>query len=410
MNALLQQGIQAAKAGDREQARRLLLQLVETDENNEQAWLWLGGVMETWEERRICLENVLALNPDNEVAQRGLARLNAAAPADATSLVQEQTKTAISPAAAILYPERHIQQREDTPLLEDDRTAQPLPVEFTHDSRYDDVWNSKATLCAFCAAPITEEATRCPQCRHRLIGWHLRYPQPTARFYNYIIILIGLVQFFFVDTLIDLSLQKPLNWAILHGLLSVVVISMVIAASMRHLWGHIGAILLSFFIVLLNGNLLFNQLQENPFAGYVGIMLLFLVAVSIALKFLQLLTALLVIGFGIFAVSPDFDQQQMHFVARVEKGHRDASEFHLLAKMYAQQGMWASAIMHWQFAAAHAPNHAQYQRELGSAYARLGFPERALDVLQSAHRLAGNPEVKTEIAQAITELKQKQNV
>ncbi len=70
---VLREGIAAAKAGDKERARRLLLEVTERDERNEEAWLWLSGVVDDPEEVRICLENVLAINPANERARQGLA-------------------------------------------------------------------------------------------------------------------------------------------------------------------------------------------------------------------------------------------------------------------------------------------------------------------------------------------------
>ncbi len=70
---LLREGIAAARAGDKERARRLLLEVTERDERNEEAWLWLSGVVDDPEEMRICLENVLAINPANERARQGLA-------------------------------------------------------------------------------------------------------------------------------------------------------------------------------------------------------------------------------------------------------------------------------------------------------------------------------------------------
>jgi hypothetical protein len=73
---LLQQGIAAAKAGRKDQARQILIQVTELDERNEQAWLWLSGVVESLEDRRICLENVLAINPGNTAAQAGLRLLD----------------------------------------------------------------------------------------------------------------------------------------------------------------------------------------------------------------------------------------------------------------------------------------------------------------------------------------------
>src|SRR5690349_14541710 len=73
MDELLQQGIAAARAGRREEARGLLMRVVEADERNERAWLWLAGVVDDPGDIRTCLENVLDLNPDNVKAQQGLA-------------------------------------------------------------------------------------------------------------------------------------------------------------------------------------------------------------------------------------------------------------------------------------------------------------------------------------------------
>jgi tetratricopeptide (TPR) repeat protein len=75
--ALLQQGIALTKAGRQAEARQALEQVLEVDERNEQAWLWLSGVADSLEERRNCLENVLAINPANTAAQRGLHMLDA---------------------------------------------------------------------------------------------------------------------------------------------------------------------------------------------------------------------------------------------------------------------------------------------------------------------------------------------
>jgi hypothetical protein len=72
---LLYQGIRAFKTGQIEEARRLLEQVVALDEANETAWLGLSSVMEDSEQRRICLENVLFLNPENKVAIERLALL-----------------------------------------------------------------------------------------------------------------------------------------------------------------------------------------------------------------------------------------------------------------------------------------------------------------------------------------------
>jgi hypothetical protein len=74
-HGLLQQGIEALKAGRKAEARKLLAQVVQQDQRNETAWLWLSGAVDTDEQRRYCLENVLKVNPANVMARRGLERL-----------------------------------------------------------------------------------------------------------------------------------------------------------------------------------------------------------------------------------------------------------------------------------------------------------------------------------------------
>jgi len=72
----LTEGIARAKAGERERARELLLHVVERDERNAQAWLWISGVVESPEDRRVALENVLAIEPENQVprSKRSLSK------------------------------------------------------------------------------------------------------------------------------------------------------------------------------------------------------------------------------------------------------------------------------------------------------------------------------------------------
>ncbi len=78
MNAdTLHQAIAAARDGRRDDARALLLHLLEADPRNERAWLWLSGVVDDPEDVKICLENVLALNPSNPRARQGLEWLHA---------------------------------------------------------------------------------------------------------------------------------------------------------------------------------------------------------------------------------------------------------------------------------------------------------------------------------------------
>lgn len=114
----LRAGIAALKAGNRAQARDLLLRVVDKDDSNEMAWLWLSGAVDSLEDRQICLENVLTINPNNAAARRGLAKLTGqeqeaqtrATPNTPITVRREIPANTL--AAAILYPERQIQDRK----------------------------------------------------------------------------------------------------------------------------------------------------------------------------------------------------------------------------------------------------------------------------------------------------------
>ena len=66
-------GVQALLAGRRSQARDLLLEYIAQDEQNDEAWLWVSGCMDEWEDIQVALENCLDCNPHNIRAQQGLA-------------------------------------------------------------------------------------------------------------------------------------------------------------------------------------------------------------------------------------------------------------------------------------------------------------------------------------------------
>ena len=72
---LLTQGIAAAKAGQRQEARRCLQAVLRDNPRHEQAWIWLSGVLDVPAQRRECLQRVLTINPDNEQARLGLQQL-----------------------------------------------------------------------------------------------------------------------------------------------------------------------------------------------------------------------------------------------------------------------------------------------------------------------------------------------
>lgn len=71
----LGQAIVAIKTGDKAGGIQLLKTVIQTDPNNEAAWLWLAVAVTEPSQKQDCLRRVLAINPDNDVAQRGLSAL-----------------------------------------------------------------------------------------------------------------------------------------------------------------------------------------------------------------------------------------------------------------------------------------------------------------------------------------------
>lgn len=72
---LLTAGVDAAKEQRLEDAKELLHQVIDLDDRNEKAWLWLSGAVVGIDERIVCLENVLTINPHHELAREGLRHL-----------------------------------------------------------------------------------------------------------------------------------------------------------------------------------------------------------------------------------------------------------------------------------------------------------------------------------------------
>lgn len=76
---MLAQGISAAKQKNVQEAYYYLSRILKAANSHEterlSAWMWLSAVAETNEEKRICLENVLVINPSHPGARRGLALL-----------------------------------------------------------------------------------------------------------------------------------------------------------------------------------------------------------------------------------------------------------------------------------------------------------------------------------------------
>ena len=69
---LFQTAVKKAKAGEREQARNMLMALVENEPEHELAWLWLSELVTDPKDKIIALENALTINPQRSQAKTSL--------------------------------------------------------------------------------------------------------------------------------------------------------------------------------------------------------------------------------------------------------------------------------------------------------------------------------------------------
>lgn len=408
VQAWLRAGITAVKKGDRSQGRELLEKVLAVDERNETAWLWLSGAVETAEDRRLCLENVLTINPDNTLAQKGLAKLIQVAPktteSGKTQIVRREYAP-VSTAAALLYPESQVKTwewRDPTAVAN-----KGITTGYQASESYSDIWTKAVPLCGYCAQELTPEDGRCPQCKKQLVAKSFRYANPSTNLTTLWVLLLGMGQLLILQMLYNILAQKNFAAAVGNGVVMVWFVALAFCVHFRQSWAHLIAIysLVAIILVSLLRWVLPTDLAVLGLANIDPAIQHFLLPLTTGLgetvRLFILVAALLALFYAIVKAGPDFDQVAVRQVAALTRGPSSAADFNAAATQLARNGLWATAVLHWQNAAAKAPQNIAYQESLGNAYAQLGFYERSLDVLQSAQQRTGSPERQAIIQQLI---------
>lgn len=368
---LLRAGIAAARAGEKERARRLLLQVIERDEGVEAAWLWLSDVVDDPAERQICLENVLTLNPANEAARAGLRWL------------QEQKSETPHPAPAIpveppLAPPPTPAALSGEPPRQEPALVPPIEID--------------PYGCPYCAGPLSPEEARCLDCgrpvtrRYRKrggdswLGWlvicflllgatsvleglldsslmHMEqlppfFGQTAARFFfGSALVLPGGAP----GELVEFADAVAIVNYVLAGLCTAAAVGLALKSRVA----YFGSFLLGGFLVVATGSGLLTGL-----AGWIP-SLLRLGLIIFSLKWLA-------------DSAPAFEWQTQTYTADLDGDLRTDMDYYNRGQQYREMGMWAKAAVHWKVAAQLAPARPEYRGHLARAYLYMGYPEAAL--------------------------------
>jgi tetratricopeptide (TPR) repeat protein len=418
-------GIAAVRAGRRSEARTLLMSVVERDERNEQAWLWLAGVMDDPADVRTCLENVLELNPNNARARQGLDWLSAQTLRSAER--DERAEQAAGAAQEDQQPrtEDHRPPTDDRPpATKQSRTAAttapPTPdhtvnvssqesTPTTQNSRLKSQSSNLADLpCPYCGAPTSVRQRSCTQCRNSL----MIQAEPSERPSRWLgalgvvlgaaglLVVIGGIAYAVAAVLAYQAArfgpdgQQIANAPLPLALITISATLIVLGVNIAGIAGPLRRRSLpAYYAVVIGLPLLMALTAFAWLRGLPAISLTTLPAESATLladglgSALVVLLGLLVLCAALAGMAyRDFFGPIVRFTGRIEPA--DATTHYNSGVSYRKRGMWYMAAGEWERAAALTPRDINVLRALGLAYAQLGQRQAALDTLDRALAIA----------------------
>jgi tetratricopeptide (TPR) repeat protein len=372
---LLQAGIAAAKTGQRERARGMLLRVIEHDEENVTAWLWLSGLVDDLEERQICLENVVALEPDNALARKGLDHL------------QRQRETAPPPLEA-----NELEPEERT----EPAVARPYDA-------FDDEY-----LCPNCTAETEPKDRRCKECGAKLwINFRKREKRSTAMWITLALQAYTTLQSLVLPVLMGFLLFS-VNTPIISDFMELYTEQLGVQPAEIEMWIWIGfflsflpflfalSVLIGlflrwkpvFYLLLVNALLgvLFvslgvvtsvlstNLVVGLAGGGYVG------AAVAMATALARLFLA--------FQLEEDFPMERRRILFRLDPDVNSAPMILARGHEYAERKMWGLAALHMRRAVGMTPQRMDGRLALALTYIKLKRYDLAAGALERARQIA----------------------
>jgi tetratricopeptide (TPR) repeat protein len=445
----LQQAIAAANAGQRAEARRILTQLVEEDERNEQAWLWLAGVVENPADVRVCLENVLELNPNNERAQRGLAWLDqqekrqaevgrsqaAIGAGERGPVVETFRPTQGAPSSRVSLDPPMPEVRVPATPPPAPPAPQPQLAQRVRPFETDDTPRSAEpdNPCPYCGAPTVLTQRRCLKCKNSLeIRDHPREKRSLAlsilsalwMLDGALVVLASLGIFALAVLAYQAGNQPGTAQGSLAGgpvvlatigfvvlLFGVFRISVGRALRARAAWAYYLAAALSVVgllgtllnsiggrgvrqVLLAQGNAIPAQQAQAIMNAATGALLCAVVA---QLAYI----ALVALSYR------DFFGPMRRFVPIFARGEHIVNYNNGVA--YKNRGMWYMAMREWEMAIEKARTNITYLHALGLAYAQVGRFDRARATLDRALEFEPNNPQLRESRQLVDQMAAKQS-
>jgi len=388
----LHQGIAAAKAGQKSKARALLLAVVEADEQQLSAWLWLSRVVDSVKDKEICFENILVLDPDNQYGQKGVAWVK-----------KKEAEAAGSEAPVAVANPKTGDQGQGRGAAQDVMSrAEAIASGYLVEDEFDNIW-----LCPYCAVLTTPENIACPNCCRPLIRrerlspgrsvwlWRGFFLQVYTAFY---ILATGLIYFTVVTKfrgvpnpllLLPLYLGLPVDQPPEY-------IELALATLPRSIfWLLIGAALYSLSLMLiLYFRIPFGHLM---YVINVGFMIMFGI---LGLVFgdwwlIQTLAGLgLVLALGQLVITvnlwSDFSFKETRLTLKLDREATNHTALYESARNYSNLQMWGNTALHLRRAVGIRPEEVAYHLALTVAYINLKRADLAQKSLAEAERL--NPQ------------------
>jgi tetratricopeptide (TPR) repeat protein len=385
----LSRGIDAAQQGRKTEARTLLTEVVTTDESQPEGWWWLSQVVDSLEDKIVCLENVLALEPQHPAAQQELA------------LVQAQQ-------ARLFRPVYAPGEEQPPPQVAQPPDLSPISTAYPHHDELDNIW-----LCPYCLRLTRPQAETCPHCKNSLIRSRRVRSERSVWLWRGIIFQIALILVLLALWAISMTLWLKLNgipdpipflplYAGLPANQPAAAAEIVLQLYPRWVfWGFAAAVAYTLLLALL---LYFRVKHANTLYLVSGGVTL-LVGILIAIFFFQSWAMILLGVLAIFAgigqlfitmnLWDDFAFRYKRLRLGLDSGVKNHTTLYLTGREYAEAGLWGLAAIHYRQAAGRQPHKAVYHLALAVAYYQTGRFEAAQKALDQAAQLdPGAPEVE----------------